>query len=106
MTTEENGRVSQELVFPWAMVNRGNQTVRVALLKNKLGANTEDRINNSVQNLEYAFADALKKVQITEKRKIAILKGNGELDDIYIADFLNSIREYLQYRCYYIGFSC
>ena len=94
VTIEEEGRVSQELVFPWAMVNRGNQTVRVPLLKNKLGANTEERINNSVQNLEYAFADALKKVQIVEKRKVAVLKGNGELDDIYIADFLSSIREY------------
>ena len=94
VTTEEDGRVSQELVFPWAMVNRGTQTVRVPLLKNKLGANTEARVNNSVQNLEYAFADAFKKIQITEKKKIAVLKGNGQLGDIYIADFLSSIREY------------
>ena len=94
VTTEEDGRISQELVFPWAMVNRGTQTVRVALLKNKLGASTEERVNNSVQNLEYAFADAFKKIQITEKKKIAVLKGNGELEDIYIADLLSSIRDY------------
>lgn len=94
VTTEEDGRVSQELVFPWAMVNQGNKTVRVPLMKNKLGASTEDRINNSVQNLEYAFADAFKKIQLTDKKKIAVLKGNGQLDDIYIADFITSIREY------------
>ena len=94
VTTEEDGRVSQELVFPWAMVNQGTQTVRVPLLKNKLGASTEERVNNSVQNLEYAFADAFQKIQITEKKKIAVIKGNGELADIYIADFLSSIREY------------
>ena len=94
VTTEEDGRISQELVFPWAMVNRGTQTVRVPLLKNKLGASTEERVNNSVQNLEYAFADAFKKIQITDKKKIAVLKGNGELEDIYIADFLSSIHDY------------
>ncbi|MBT8187954.1 MAG: Gldg family protein, partial [Croceitalea sp.] len=40
ITIEEDGKVTQELVFPWAMVNYNNQTVRVPLLKNKLGANT------------------------------------------------------------------
>ena len=96
VTTKENGKVSQEYVFPWAMVNSGNQTVKVALLKNKLGTNTntEERINNSVQQLEYAFADAFTKLGIREKKRIAVIKGNGELDDRYIADYLSSIRDY------------
>lgn len=94
VTIEENGRTTQELVFPWAMVNHNNKTVKVQLLKNKLGATSEERINNSVQNLEYAFADAFHKLSIKEKKKIAVLKGNGELGDQYLADFLSSIREY------------
>ncbi|MEN8799023.1 MAG: Gldg family protein, partial [Flavobacteriaceae bacterium] len=64
VTIEENGRVSQELVIPWAMINQGDQTIKVALLKNKLGASSEERINTSVQNLEYAFADAFAKLQM------------------------------------------
>ncbi|MEM7485806.1 MAG: gliding motility-associated ABC transporter substrate-binding protein GldG [Bacteroidota bacterium] len=94
ITVEENGKVSQELVFPWAMVNYKEQTVKVPLLKNKLGSTTEDRVNNSVQQLEYAFADAFTKLTIAEKKRVAVIKGNGELDDIYIADFLTSIQEY------------
>lgn len=94
VTIEENGRVSQELVIPWAIVNQGNRTIKVPLLKNKLGASSEERVNNSVQNLEYAFADAFAKLQRVEKKKIAVLKGNGELEDIYIADLLGSLRDY------------
>ncbi|WP_420322327.1 gliding motility-associated ABC transporter substrate-binding protein GldG [Flagellimonas sp.] len=94
VTIEENGKVSQELVFPWAMVNYKNKTVKVSLLKNKLGSSMEDRINNSVQQLEYAFADAFTKLSITDKKRVAVIKGNGELDDIYIADYLTTIREY------------
>ncbi len=94
VTTENEGKVSQELVFPWAMVTHKDKTVKVALLKNKLGASTEDRVNNSVQNLEYAFADAFTKLGIKEKKRIAVLKGNGELEDIYLADILGSLREY------------
>nr|WP_299067495.1 gliding motility-associated ABC transporter substrate-binding protein GldG [uncultured Allomuricauda sp.] len=94
VTVEENGKVSQELVFPWAMVNYKNQTVKVSLLKNKLGSSAEDRINNSVQQLEYAFADAFTKLSITEKKRVAVIKGNGELDDIFLADYLTTIRDY------------
>ncbi len=94
VTVEENGKVSNELVFPWAMVNYNDQTVRVPLLKNKQGSTAEERINNSVQQLEYAFADAFAKLSIEEKKSVAVIKGNGELDDIYIADYLTTIRDY------------
>ncbi|WP_209403181.1 gliding motility-associated ABC transporter substrate-binding protein GldG [Pseudozobellia sp. WGM2] len=94
ITVEENGKMSQEIVFPWALVNYDNKTVKVPLLKNKLGATSEERVNNSVQQLEYAFTDAFAKINIKEKKQIAVIKGNGELDDIYLADFLTSIREY------------
>ncbi len=94
ITVENKTAVSQNIVFPWAMVNYKNTTVKVPLLKNKLGASTEERVNNSVQHLEYAFADAFTKVSITEKKKIAIIKGNGEIGDIHLADFLTSIRDY------------
>ncbi|MBC6998057.1 gliding motility-associated ABC transporter substrate-binding protein GldG [Cytophaga sp. FL35] len=94
ITVEDNGSMSQEIVFPWALVNYDNNTVKVPLLKNKLGASSEERVNNSVQQLEYAFADAFSKISIQEKKQIAIVKGNGELDDIYIADFLTTLRDY------------
>lgn len=90
----ESGKVSNELVFPWAMVNYRDKTVKVSLLKNKLGSTPEQLVNNSVQQLEYAFADAFTKLGITEKKSIAVIKGNGQLDDIFIADYLTTIRDY------------
>src|SRR5690606_19291668 len=64
------------------------------LLKNRLGASAEQRVNNSVQHLEYAFADAFTKLGLKNKKKVAVIKGNGELDDLHIADFLTTIRDY------------
>ena len=94
ITVENTGKTTQELLFPWALVTHQERTVKVPLLKNKLGATTEDRINNSVQNLEYAFSDAFYKLGIKDKKKIAVLKGNGELADPYLADFLTTIQDY------------
>ncbi|MDX1754321.1 MAG: gliding motility-associated ABC transporter substrate-binding protein GldG [Salinimicrobium sediminis] len=90
----ENGRTSEAIVFPWAMANYGNKTVAVPLLKNQLGATTEQRVASSVQQLEYAFTDAFKRLLKPRKKKVAVMRGNGELEDRYIADFIKSIQEY------------
>lgn len=94
VTTEEDNRVSQELVFPWAMVTHGDRTEKVSLLRNQLGASMEERINSSIQDLEYGFANAFTKLGTTARKKVAILKGNGELEDIYLADFITTLRDY------------
>ncbi len=94
ITVEDQGKTSQEFLFPWAMVNYRNTTVRVPLLKNTLGSSPEERIRNSVRNLEYAFADAFTKLGATQKKRVAVIKGNGELPDVEMADFLTSIRDY------------
>jgi ABC-2 type transport system permease protein len=91
---QESGKLSTELVYPWALAFNGERTVKIPLLKNQLGTTSEERVNNSIQNLEYAFADGFNKLIHPKKRKVAVLKGNGELDDRYIADFFATLREY------------
>lgn len=95
---KQNGKTSVQQVFPWAIASFNDNYIKIPLLKNQLGVNTEERINNSVQNLEYAFADAFNRLVEPKKRKIAVLKGNGELEDKYIADFFSTLRDY-----YYIA---
>lgn len=90
----ENGRSSESIIFPWALANYGKESVIVPLLKNKLGATSEERVSSSVQQLEYAFADAISKLVNPKRKKVAVMRGNGELPDAYIADFIRSIQEY------------
>jgi ABC-2 type transport system permease protein len=98
ITISENGKTSQEMVVPWAIANYQERTVRIPLLKSKLGENQEERITNSIQQLEYAFADGFSKLINPKKRKIAVIKGKGEPEDKYLADFLGALKEY-----YYIA---
>uniref|UniRef100_UPI0037C0CA7C gliding motility-associated ABC transporter substrate-binding protein GldG n=1 Tax=Flavobacterium sp. TaxID=239 RepID=UPI0037C0CA7C len=98
VTVEEKGKQTQEVVFPWALANYGDKGAKVQLLKNLMGASTEKKVESSVQHLEYAFAEAIHKISNEKQRKIAVIKGNGELEDIQIADFLKTIRDN-----YYIG---
>lgn len=93
ITVEEKGKQSQEVVYPWAIATYKNKSTKLALLKNKLGQSTEQKVVSSVQHLEYAFADAFHKITTEKKKKIAVIKGKKELADIWKADFLQTVRD-------------
>ncbi len=92
----QNTKGKKELIqiFPWAIANSGEKSVRVPLLVNNFGNKPEENINKSVQLLEYAFTDALTKLTSVKKKKIAILRGNGEISDKYLSDLLLNAKEY------------
>ncbi|WP_424199552.1 gliding motility-associated ABC transporter substrate-binding protein GldG [Algibacter sp.] len=98
LSVQESGKSSQAVIFPWALASYNDQTVLIPLVKNKIGVSQQELVNNSVQNLEYAFADGFSKLTKPKRRKIAILKGNKELEDRYIANFIQKLGEY-----YYIA---
>ena len=98
ITVEDKGKQSQEVVFPWAQATYGDKFTKVSLLKNLMGASTEEKVISSVQHLEFGFAEAINKISKEKQKKIAVIKGNGELHDAFIADFVKSVRE-----SYYIG---
>ena len=93
VTLDEKGKQTQEIVFPWAVVSYGNKSAKVPLLKNMMGASTAQKVVSSVQHLEYAFSNAFNSVTKNREKKVAIIKGNGELHDLLLADFLKSVRE-------------
>lgn len=94
LSVQESGKSSQALIFPWALASYNNQTVKIPLVKNKIGANQQELVSNSVQHLEYAFADGFSKLVNPKRRKVAVLKGNGQLEDKYIADFIKTLGSY------------
>lgn len=93
VTVEDKGKQSQEMVYPWAIATYGSKSTKIPLLKNMMGASTAEKVVSSVQHLEYAVADAIHRVTSERKKTIAVLKGNGEMHDLLMADFLKTVRE-------------
>ncbi|MFD1613518.1 gliding motility-associated ABC transporter substrate-binding protein GldG [Gelatiniphilus marinus] len=94
LSVQESGSSSQAIIFPWALASYNDVTITIPLVKNKIGASQQDLVTNSVQHLEYAFADGFSKLTTPKQKKIAVLKGNKQLEDKYIADFIKKINEY------------
>jgi gliding-associated putative ABC transporter substrate-binding component GldG len=98
ITVDNKGKQSQAMVFPWAIAVYQNKEINIPLLKNRMGASTTEKVISSIQHLEYSISDALLKVTTAKQKKVAVIKGNGELPDVVLAKFLLQIRE-----SYHIG---
>ena len=94
LTVQESGKSSQAIIFPWALASHNAVTMEIPLVKNKIGASQQELVTNSVQHLEYAFVDGFSKLINPKRRKVAILKGNGQMEDKYIFDFVKTLGDY------------
>ncbi len=88
----DNG-VTQLLIFPEALLQFGQQQIAVNLLQSRIGLSDEDVYNNSMENLEYAFSSAIKKITAGGKPIIAFTEGNGELTDLQLNDAMRSLAD-------------
>lgn len=93
VTVEERGKQTQEMVFPWAVAYSGNRDTQISLIKNKVMGSGSESVMNSIQRLEFVFAEAFQKVLHDKSKKIAMLKGNGQPQDVTLGDALLSLRE-------------
>lgn len=94
LTVQEGGKVSEAVIFPWAVISYGDQEENVALLVDAMAPSQEQQLQNSIENLEYEFANAIHKAVEEKSKTIAILKGNGQPDDLHLYSFLKSLGEY------------
>jgi len=95
----KQGNQSIVRIFPWAIGSDDFQkkSVRVPLLINNAGISASENIQKSIEQLEYALADAIAKLTIKEKKSIAILKGNGQIQDKYISDLIANLKPYYEF---------
>jgi ABC-2 type transport system permease protein len=88
----DNG-VTQMLIFPEALIQFGRKQIAVNLLQSRIGLSDEEIYNNSIQNLEYAFSSAIKKVTSGGKPIIAFAEGDHELTDLQLNDAMKSLSD-------------
>lgn len=91
LTVEEDGKLSNAIIFPWATLFYGKKTQAVSLLQDSQATSQEDKLQDAISSLEFSFANAINTITQKNKQKIAVLSGNGELEDIQLYSFLSEI---------------
>jgi ABC-2 type transport system permease protein len=88
----DNG-LSQMMIFPQALVQYQGKTIPVSLMQSRIGLSDDEVVNNSIQNLEYAFSSAIKKITTGGKPEIGFTEGHNELTDLQLADGMRSLSD-------------
>lgn len=94
LTVQEDGKVSEAVIFPYAVINYKDKEENVPLLVDALATSQEQQLQNSIENLEYEFANAIHKIFDNKSKSIALLKGIGQPDDLQLYSFLKSLGAY------------
>ena len=94
LTIQEGAKTSEIIIFPYAEITYKGKSEIVPLLINKRFKDQEEQFKASIENLEYAFTDAIYKLSKLKRKNIAIITGNKELDFIYLDGLLKTVAKY------------
>ena len=91
---ERGGEKSEKLVYPGAIVAYAEAEAGVMLLKGNKTGTAREKINQSIEGLEYEFAQAIDKLTSVETKRIGFTTGHGELDSLDIVSLKALLSEY------------
>ncbi|MCA5006055.1 gliding motility-associated ABC transporter substrate-binding protein GldG [Sphingobacterium bovistauri] len=93
LSVKNSSGLAQNLIFPYAIVSKGEQEINVNLLQNKIGLSPEQVLNNSIENIEYGLISAIKKLTSDSKTFIGFTEGHGEPSDLELYDAMQTFAQ-------------
>jgi ABC-2 type transport system permease protein len=84
---------SQKVIVPGALVIYNGKEYPLNLMREQFGSAPEVVLNQSIENLEYAISDVLRKCENTRKLQIGFTSGHGELGKAHLADIAQTLME-------------
>ncbi|RFZ82078.1 gliding motility-associated ABC transporter substrate-binding protein GldG [Mucilaginibacter terrenus] len=95
LSVKTDDGIQQKIMFPFALVNYNGKSLPVKLLESQANMNLspDEILNNSIQNLEYAFTSAIKKITFGGKQRIGFTEGHSELNDLQLNDAMRSLSD-------------
>lgn len=91
---DKDGGMTQRIIIPGCVVSYKGKEVAVNLLRNNPGLSGDENINLSIQNFEYALADAISRVTNDSRQSIAFIQGHGEFDEFETGDIERELSLY------------
>ena len=93
LSVKTESGLTQKVIIPAALVSFNGKEIPVKLLQSRMGLSPEEVLNNSVQNLEFAFISAIKKIASGGKPRIAFTTGHNELSNLQLQDAVKGLSD-------------
>ncbi|MFY0625493.1 MAG: gliding motility-associated ABC transporter substrate-binding protein GldG [Reichenbachiella sp.] len=93
LSYNDNGNKVEKLIFPAAMVSYFGKEQPVILLKGNRASSSEERLNQSIEGLEYELANGIRLLANDRRKSIGLIKGHNEPDSLHLAGLTNALLE-------------
>jgi ABC-2 type transport system permease protein len=92
---KNDGGNAQKIIFPMALIETDGKQIAVNLLQKTGGAASgyEENITSSIQNLEYTFTSAIKRLLVGNNPRIGFTEGNGEPSNLHLYDAIKTLSQ-------------
>ena len=93
LQVKTNSGMEQQVIFPGALISYHEKEIPVELLNAQINTPPEAVLNNSIQALEFKFANAIHKLSIRQQHNIVFIEGHGELGNMETYDISKAFVE-------------
>ena len=90
---EADDKIVQRFIFPGAIISSGDKEIIINFFSSNSFLPPELRINQSIEDIEYNLTYAIRQIIGEFTYNIAFIEGQGEYDEKYVADFVNSLAQ-------------
>jgi len=94
LMVKEGAEQVQKIIFPGAVIRVKDKVVPVQFLKGNQASSPGERLNQSVEGVEFELANGIKMASNPGTYRIAILKGHGEVTNKSIQDLGLTLKQY------------
>lgn len=89
----KDGKVSQIMLFPYAVVKYDKKGVSIPLVVQQTGIDADQQLTKSIENLEYNLISNIKNIAANKRKKIGILVNQDELNPREFQGFMQLATE-------------
>ncbi len=98
LQVQESSGNSDLMIFPGAILSYRGRDIAMPILQNQGNQDPMTTINHSIEQLEYDIDNAIHKLGIDFKPRVAFIQGQGELDSVKTASATKALSEYYAIR--------
>lgn len=89
----KDGKVSQIMLFPYAVVKYDKKGISIPLVVQQTGIDADQQLTKSIENLEYNLISNIKNIAANKRKKIGILVNQDELNPREFYGFMELAKE-------------
>ncbi|MGA0557280.1 gliding motility-associated ABC transporter substrate-binding protein GldG [Larkinella sp. VNQ87] len=92
--SSEGNQRTEQLIYPWAIVSYQGRELPVLLLRGNRTNSAEEQLNQSIENVEYELASAIRRLTVKKKKLLGVAVSYTDVEPLRMSDILATLQEF------------